>query len=45
MRELQHVVVFDNSNLGRPFRQVAQFELGIMVERYAPVPRWVPRGR
>ena len=45
VREVPHVLVFDNSDLGRPFRKVAQFEQGTMVEKYAPVPRWVPRGR
>jgi predicted ABC-type ATPase len=44
-REIPLVLVFDNSDLGRPFRKVAQFDQGTMVERYAPVPRWVPRGR
>jgi predicted ABC-type ATPase len=44
-REVPHVLVFDNSDLGRPFRMVARFETGTMVEKHAPVPRWVPRGR
>jgi len=39
------VLEFDNSDLGRPFRKVAQFEGGTVVEKHAPVPRWVPRGR
>jgi hypothetical protein len=44
-RELPHFLVFDSGDLGRPFRKVAQFEQGTMVEEHAPVPRWVPRGR
>ena len=28
IRELPHVLVFDNSDLGRPFRKVAVFEVG-----------------
>jgi len=43
--ELPHVLVFDNSDLGRPFRKVARFEQGTTVEKHAPLPRWVPRGR
>ncbi|MGA8891906.1 MAG: zeta toxin family protein [Anaeromyxobacteraceae bacterium] len=43
--ELPSVLVFDNGDLRRPFRMVARFERGRMVERHAPVPRWVPRGR
>jgi predicted ABC-type ATPase len=45
VREVPHVLVFDNGDLARPFRMVARFEKGAMVERHAPVPRWVPRGR
>jgi hypothetical protein len=44
MRVLPHVLVFDNGDLGRPFRQVARFERGILVEKPSPLPRWVPRG-
>jgi hypothetical protein len=28
IRELPHVLVFDNSDLGRPFRNVARFQSG-----------------
>lgn len=45
IRDLPHVLVFDNGDLGRPFRKVAVFERGRMIERHAPVPRWLPRGR
>jgi predicted ABC-type ATPase len=40
---LPHVLVFDNSDLGRPLRSVAVFEHGRMVEQHAPLPRWLPR--
>ena len=45
VRDLPTVLVFDNGDLGRPFRMVARFERGAMVEKHAPVPRWVTRGR
>jgi predicted ABC-type ATPase len=43
--ELPHVLVYDNSDLGRPFRLVAAYERGKALERHAPRPRWLPRGR
>lgn len=43
IRDLPHVFVFDNSDLERPFRKVAVFERGKLMERPAPLPRWVPR--
>ena len=45
VRDLPNVLVFDNGDLGRPFRMVARFERGARVEKKSPVPRWVPRGR
>lgn len=45
VRDLPHVLVFDNNDLARPFRMVARFERGAMVEKHPPMPRWVPRGR
>jgi predicted ABC-type ATPase len=45
IKELGHVIVFDNSDMRRPFRKVAAFELGKMVEKQAPLPRWLPRVR
>ncbi len=45
IRGVPHVLVFDNGDMDRPFRMVARFETGTMVEKHAPVPRWVPRGR
>jgi len=44
IRALPHVLVFDNSDLGRPFRKAAAFERGKMTEKRAPLPRWLPRG-
>lgn len=45
IKVLPHVLVFDNSDLGRAFRKVATFERGTVVEQHAPLPRWLPRGR
>jgi len=42
IRELPHVLVFDNSDLERPFRKVAAFEAGRPVELNEPVPAWLP---
>jgi hypothetical protein len=39
------VLVFDNSDMRRPFRKVAVFERGTLVEKHAPLPRWLPRQR
>ncbi len=40
VRALPHVLVFDNSDLSRPFRAVATFRDGAVVEAPSPVPRW-----
>jgi predicted ABC-type ATPase len=45
VRELPHVLVFDNGDLGRPFRKVAEFEQGKVKEKHAPWPLWLPRQR
>ncbi len=45
IRELPHVLVFDNGDLARPFRKVAVFERGRAVERHLPLPRWLPGQR
>ncbi len=45
IRDLPHVWVFDNSDLGRPFRKVAVFARGELVEKHEPLPAWVPGGR
>jgi len=41
IRDLPHVIVFDNDDLARPFRRVAEFEGGREVFRAKPLPRWV----
>jgi predicted ABC-type ATPase len=41
IRELPHVVVFDNDDLESPFRHVATFEDGKSVEVHKPIPRWL----
>lgn len=39
--ELPMVVVYDNSDLGRPFDRVAEFDKGRVVSLKRPVPRWL----
>lgn len=41
VRELPHVLVFDNSDLGQPFRTVAEFALGKPVALNRPLPAWL----
>lgn len=43
IREVPHVLVYDNGDLGRPFRLVAVYEHGKALETRAPLPRWLPR--
>lgn len=43
MRELPHVLVYDNGDLNRPFRKVAEFEAGRVTEQHSPFPRWLSR--
>jgi predicted ABC-type ATPase len=45
IRDLPRVLVFDNGDLGRPFRKVADFEHGKVREKHAPWPRWLPHPR
>jgi predicted ABC-type ATPase len=49
IRELPHVIVYDNSDLARPFRRVAVIEQGRVVERETDRPKWIeaalPRGK
>jgi predicted ABC-type ATPase len=49
IRELPHVIVYDNGDLARPFRRVAAFEAGRIVDRIPDLPGWLekalPRGR
>jgi predicted ABC-type ATPase len=39
--ELPYIVVFDNGDLRRPFREVATFKDGKPVELKKPIPRWL----
>lgn len=41
IQALPHVLVFDNSDLGRPFQQVAEFRDGAPVSIADPVPAWL----
>ena len=41
IKELAYVLVLDNSDMRRPFRKVAAFERGKMIERRAQLPRWL----
>ncbi|MGB8930251.1 MAG: zeta toxin family protein [Anaeromyxobacteraceae bacterium] len=43
IRALPHVLLFDNSDLSRPFRAVATFRDGALVEAGTPVPAWARR--
>jgi predicted ABC-type ATPase len=36
-----HVLIFDNSNLARPYRQVAVFEHGQLSHSQGPLPDWL----
>jgi predicted ABC-type ATPase len=43
IRELPHVLIYDNDDLRRPFRKVAEFEAGKVKKQYPPLPRWLSR--
>lgn len=45
IRQLPHVLVFDNSDLAEPFRQVAEFRQGKLLSLNEPVPPWLPLDR
>ncbi len=40
VREVPHVLVFDNGDADHPFRAVATFERGALVAVHEPVPAW-----
>lgn len=42
MRDLPHVLVFDNSDLAQPYRKVAEFRDGKAVSMHPPIPAWFP---
>ena len=41
LRELPHVLVYDNDDLSQPFRKVAESEDGRMIFRANPLPLWL----
>ena len=41
IRGLPHVLIYDNDDLSRPFRQVAVFEQGCLGTLNEPVPAWL----
>jgi predicted ABC-type ATPase len=41
IRELPLVLIYDNEDLKRPFRQVGIFEEGRLIESRKPFPRWL----
>ena len=41
IHQVPHVLVFDNSDLTRPFRQIAIFERGHRITREEPLPQWL----
>ena len=41
IRELPHVWIYDNDDLGTPFHRVALFENGRQVMLAKPVPQWL----
>jgi predicted ABC-type ATPase len=41
IRRLPHVVVYDNSDLAHPYRQLAVFERGDAVQLAKPAPKWL----
>jgi predicted ABC-type ATPase len=44
-KELARVMVFDNSDMRRPFRKIAVFERGRLIEKHSPLPGWLPSRR
>ncbi len=42
IQRLPHVLVFDNSDLAHPFRQVAEFREGKLLAVNEPTPAWLP---
>lgn len=43
IRDLPHVMIFDNYDLKRPYRKVAVFEQGKPIHLEKPVPEWLRR--
>ena len=40
IRELPQVLIYDNSDLRRPFRRIAVFRKGLMIHRSKDIPKW-----
>jgi predicted ABC-type ATPase len=40
VREVPHVLVYDNSDLTQPYQRIATFENGKAIELAQPLPRW-----
>ena len=41
IRQLPHVLVYDNDDLSTPYRQVAAFEQGRLIASSEPIPDWL----
>jgi predicted ABC-type ATPase len=41
IRRLPHVLIYDNSDLDKPFRQIAVFDHGQLRDCQEPVPEWL----
>lgn len=41
IRELPHVWIYDNDDLGNPFRNVVVFQNGVLGKRVMPMPGWL----
>lgn len=35
------VWIYDNSDLGHAFRKVAEYEHGVLVQEFPPIPQWL----
>jgi predicted ABC-type ATPase len=42
IRDLPHVLVFDNGDLAHPYRKVAEFQDGKAISMHPPLPAWFP---
>ena len=43
IRDLPHVLIFDNDDLRSPFRKVAVFDHGKQIASQKPIPKWLQR--
>ena len=41
LRDLPHVLIYDNDDLSQPFRKVVESENGRMIFRADPLPQWL----